>query len=366
MDTTAASSTLTLLRYTPTDLEERVLASVEDIIPVLEQEGVIWLHVQGLDNEALLQRLAEILKLHPLAMEDVVTEPQRPKAEEYDDNDFIIIHTVEQAPDHRLSFTQFSMFAGPNYLLSLQTGPVDNTEPVRTRIRTARGPIRQHGVDHLLYALLDMIIDGYFPVLEDFGEYLEVVQEHTLLRENGNTLRQIQRAKHELLRLRRTVWPQRDLLNVLMRDDNNTVSGPVRHYLRDCYDHVVQLMDMIETYREMASDLMDAYMTAISNRMNSIMKVLTIIATIFMPLTFIVGVYGMNFNYEASPWNMPELHWKYGYVFTWFVMVVITILMVAYFRRRGWMGQPDLPCEEDPDSPLCQLDDKGSSAAPRG
>lgn len=338
---------MTLMHYTPTDLQEKQLASADEIQPFLGQEGVTWLHVQGLDNPDALQRLGDIFSLHPLALEDVANGPQRGKAEEYDEQDFIVTHTVALTDDTRLQFTQFSMFVGANYVLSFQPGQQDNFQGVRARVRTARGLIRQHGVDHLMYSLLDVVIDAYFPVLEDFGEYLEQVQEQALLREAPDTLRNIQRAKHELLRLRRVVWPQRDLLNVLMRDDNNNVSPPVRHYLRDCYDHVVQLMDMTETYREMASDLMDAYMTAISNRMNSVMKVLTIIATVFMPLTFIVGLYGMNFRTDVSRWNMPELTWKYGYPFVWVVMIAVTIMMVLYFLRRGWIGRPDVPTEAE-------------------
>lgn len=336
-------ATLTLLHYTPDDLRESTPTSPEEILPLLEAGGVTWLHVQGLEDEALLRRLGELLKLHPLALEDVVTPPQRPKAEEYEAQDFVITHMVSQSAEHRLRFQQFSLFVGDNYIVSFQDGAVDRLAEVRARVRTARGLIRQQGVDHLMYALLDTIIDGYFPVLEDFGEYLETVQEQALLRDAPETLRDIQRAKHELLQLRRIVWPQRDLLNVLMRDDNNSVSDAVRHYLRDCYDHVVQLMDMVETYREMAADLMDAYMSAVSNRMNSVMKVLTIIATVFMPLTFVVGLYGMNFKTEVSRWNMPELGWRYGYPAVWVVMIAITILMVVYFRHRGWIGREDIP-----------------------
>jgi len=341
-------SKLTLMHYTATDVQEKQITSVEETQEYREQPGVLWLHMQGLEDRAAIGRLAELFALHPLAVEDVDNGPQRPKAEEFDEQDFIITHTIlEDEQTHRLQYVQFSMFVGDDYVLSFQGGDQDRTEEVRIRIRTARGPIRQHGVDHLMYSLLDSIIDGYFPVLEDFGEYLETVQEEALLRDAPETLRNIQRAKHELLHLRRVVWPHRDLLNVLMRDDNNNVSTPVRHYLRDCYDHVVQLMDMVETYREMASDLMDAYMSAISNRMNSVMKVLTIIATVFMPLTFVVGLYGMNFKTEVSKWNMPELSWPYGYPFTWLVMIVTTVLMLIYFRRRGWIGRQDVPTEKD-------------------
>lgn len=342
--------TLTLLHYTPTDLQEKQLTSPDEVQPLLEQPGVLWVHMQGLDEQRTLMRLGELFRLHPLALEDVVHGPQRPKAEEYDEQDFIITHTVTQ-DGGRLQFRQFSMFVGSNYVLTFQDGNGDMTEEVRTRLRSARGLIRQHGVDHLMYSLLDGIIDGYFPVLEDFGEDLERVQEEALVRDTPQTLRDIQRAKHDLLHLRRIVWPQRDLLNVLMRDDNNNVSTPVRHYLRDCYDHIVQIMDMIETYREMASDLMDAYMSAISNRMNSIVKILTIISTVFLPLTFIVGVYGMNFDWAEGrmPLNMPELHQPLGYPMLWVVMLGVALAMLLYFRWRGWIGRPDVPTERDLD-----------------
>jgi len=370
---------LTLMHYTPTELQEQLLGSVEGVNPRNDQPGVPGLHMQGLDDPGSIERLGELFQLHPLALEDVVKTPQRPKAEEYEGQDFIVTHTaIEVEETHRLQFVQFSMFVGGNYILSFQDGDKDNTEEVRTRIRAARGPIRQHGVDHLMYALLDSVVDGYFPVLEDFGEYLEAVQENALLGDAPETLRNIQRAKHELLLLRRVVWPQRDLLNVLMRDDNNNVSAPVRHYLRDCYDHVVQLMDMIETYREIASDLMDAYMTAIPailaagttdsqairdalpgvsitgvtgaitfDENGDAKKDMAYIKTVFMPLTFMVGVYGMNFNTNVSKWNMPELNWRYGYAFTWAVMIVTSILMVVYFYRKGWIGREDVPTEKD-------------------
>ncbi|MEI6500075.1 MAG: CorA family divalent cation transporter, partial [Armatimonadota bacterium] len=208
--------TITLMHYTATDVQEKQLSSVEEIQEYRDQPGVLWLHMQGLADRAAIDRLGELFTLHPLALEDVTAGPQRPKAEEFDEQDFIVTHTVsEDKATHRLQYVQFSMFVGNNYVLSFQGGDQDRTEEVRTRIRTARGPIRQHGVDHLMYSLLDSIIDGYFPVLEDFGEYLETVQEEALLRDAPETLRNIQRAKHELLHLRRVVWPHRDLLNVL-------------------------------------------------------------------------------------------------------------------------------------------------------
>jgi magnesium transporter len=337
--------TMTLVCYDEERLEEQELTSPEAIVPALERPGVVWVHVQGEPTPEQLHAFGEALHLHPLALEDVANDPQRPKAEEYEGQDFVIAHTLSADADE-FTFYKFAAFVGRNYVLSFHHGPDTVAEPVRQRLHTARGLIRQHGVDHLMYALLDTVVDGYFPVLEDYGEYLDDVQEQALWHDGGDTVRVIQSAKRELRHMRRVLWPLRDVLSVLMRDDNNTMTAPVRHYLRDCYDHVIQLMDMVEVYREMAADLMDAYLSAISNRMNSIMKVLTIIATLFMPLTFVVGLYGMNFKTEISPWNMPELTWRYGYPFVWAVMIVCVVAMVIHFRRRGWIGRPDLPCDE--------------------
>lgn len=334
---------LNLVWYTRDEFEERVLSAPNEVQAYLDRSGVTWLHVSSLADSDLIQAVGQIFKVHPLALEDVLTGQQRPKAEEYENHDFVILQHVRETPDHHLEFVQLSLFVGPNYVLSLQSGETDLTEPVRARIRGARGAVRQHGVDHLMYALLDAVIDGYFPLLEEFGEYLEFIQDETLLSNQPGTMSAIQRAKHQLLALRRAIWPMRDLLNVLMRDDNENITPAVKHYLRDCYDHVVMLIDTVETYREMASDLMDAYMSAVSNRLNSVMKILTVIATIFMPMTFIAGVYGMNFRTDAGPWNMPELTWRYGYLGFWLAMVLIGIGMFLYFRRLGWISASDLP-----------------------
>lgn len=342
-DTTA----IHLLWYTAADLEEKTLAAPEDALPYLQREGVTWVHVQGLGDVAKIQQVSEVFKLHPLALEDVLSAQQRPKAEEYEDMDFVVTYHVAEGPEHRLVFSQLSMFVGRNWVLSFVDDAEDYCETVRQRIRTSRGIVRQHAVDHLMYALLDTVIDGYFPVLEDFGEYLEFIQDETLLRQQPQALVAIQRAKHELLNLRRAVWPLREILNVLMRDDNDNLTAPVKHYLRDCYDHVVMMIDTVETYREMASDLMDAYMSAVSNRLNSVMKILTVIATIFMPLTFVAGVYGMNFHTDVSRWNMPELTWAYGYPAFWVAMFLTVAGMFLYFRRLGWIGAPDMPSVDD-------------------
>jgi magnesium transporter len=236
-------------------------------------------------------------------------------------------------------FEQVSLVVSRNYLLTIQEEPEhDAFEPVRGRIHHNKGAIRQQGTDYLAYALIDAVIDGFFPVLEDYGERLEDLQDEVVAKPTKRTLDKIHKIKRELLLLRRAIWPQRDAINSLIRDDCSLISPPVRIYLRDCYDHTVQVIDMVETYRELASNLMDIYLSSISNRMNEVMQTLTVISTIFIPLTFIAGVYGMNFDHDKSPLNMPELGWYYGYPMICTVMIAIATGLLIYFWRKGWLS----------------------------
>lgn len=309
----------------------------EDCAPHLDTESVSWVDVQGLGSEDVLLRLGKVFDLHPLMLEDVVNVPQRPKVEEYPDQLLLIVRMATLKEDGR-SFTseQVSFILGKNHLLTVQEEPeYDCFGPVRDRIRTNRGIIRCQKVDYLAYSLIDAIIDGFFPVLEAYGEIIEALEEEVVSNPNRQTLQKIHDLKRELLGLRRAVWPQRDAINSLIRDGNPLISPEVRIYLRDCYDHIVQVLDMIETYRELASSLMDIYVSSVGNKMNEVMKVLTIISTIFIPLTFIAGVYGMNFD-TNQPGNMPELEQPYAYVICWAVMIAIAAGLIFFFQRRGW------------------------------
>ena len=306
----------------------------------LKTDSVAWVDVAGLGGEDALQQLGQVFQLHPLVLEDVVNVPQRPKVEDYQDQ--LIIVTQMAVPKEGGGFwlEQVSFVLGKHYLLTVQEEPErDCFDPVRDRLRHNKGIIRQKGADYLAYALWDAIIDGYFPVLETYGDRLEALEDEVVLNPTEPTLAKIYQIRRELLALRRAIWPQRDALNSLLRDDS-LFEADIRPYLRDCYDHVVQIIDVIETYRELASGLMDVYLSAASNRMNEVMKLLTVISTIFIPLTFIVGVYGMNFNPDASPWNMPELNWYWGYPMCWGVMIAIAASLVYYFWRRGWLSSP--------------------------
>ncbi len=334
----AAPPTIVLIDYNDAKATRIQLESPEEASSYLDTVSVSWVDVKGLGSEEVLQRLGRVFNLHPLMLEDVVNVPQRPKVDEYENQLLVIARMVMIKESGRGFLTeQVSFILGEHYLLTVQEEPdYDSFGPVRERIRTGKGTIRRHGADYLMYALLDSVIDGFFPVLETYGEELEDLEDEVVSNPTRQTLEKIHGMKRELLTLRRAIWPQRDAINALIRDGNPLIREEVRIYLRDCYDHTVQVLDMVETYRELASSLMDVYLSSVSNKMNEVMKVLTVISTIFIPLTFIAGVYGMNFNPDKSPWNMPELNWYWGYPLCWVVMIAIALTMILFFQRKGW------------------------------
>ncbi len=304
----------------------------------LNTDSVSWVDVKGLGSEIILQKLGQVFDLHPLVLEDIVNVPQRPKVEDYPQQLVIITQMVVPKPSGEgFWLEQVSLVVGKNYLLTVQEKPEkDCFLPVRRRIKFNKGSIRDMGVDYLAYALWDAVIDGFFPILETYGEKIEELEDEVLFNPNNSSLADVYQVKRELLALRRAIWPQRSALNTLIRDGSSVIDPNILIFLRDCYDHTVQIIDIIETYRELASSLTDIYLSAISNRMNEVMKLLTVISSIFIPLTFIAGIYGMNFDPQASPWNMPELSWYWGYPFCWGLMFATTAALVFFFWRRGW------------------------------
>ena len=329
---------IVLTDYNNANVIRKQVATPEECIPYLDSDSVTWVEVMGLGDEDILQRLGRVFKLHPLILEDIVNVPQRPKVDDYEDQVVIIARMV--TPRQKTTgfhSEQVSFVLGKHYLLTVQEEPKrDCLGTVRTRIRSNKSNVRKHGTDYLAYTLIDAIIDGFFPVLENYGEELEALEDEVVTNPTRQTLEKIYRVRRELLTLRRAIWPQRDAINSLLRDGSDLISDEVRVYLRDCYDHAVQVLDMVETYRELGAGLMDIYLSSVSNKMNEIMKILTVISTIFIPLTFIVGVYGMNFNPDKSPLNMPELNWYWGYPTCWTVMIAIASGLVFFFWRRGW------------------------------
>ena len=341
VDPEARQSVVRVIAYDAGQFEDREIRSLDQLQEFLDRWPVTWLNVEGLGNAATIQKIGTVFRLHKLALEDVVNVHQRAKVEDYQDHLFITARMVEFSGS--LETEQISFFLGKNFVLTFQERPGDCLEPVRERIRKGQGQIRQSGADYLAYALLDAIIDNYFPVLEHYTERIEELDEQVTAGDAPRTIARIHSLRRDLLLLRRTIWPHREAINALARDPNPLISGDTRLFLRDCADHTVQIIDLVETYREMCSDLRDYCLSAVSNRMNEIMNVLTVIATIFIPLSFIAGVYGMNFDPAVSPWNMPELKWFLGYPFALASMLLVAGGMLYFFRRRGWLGATPPP-----------------------
>lgn len=321
--------------YSAAEHVEHDFDSLEECEPYFSRDTVTWVHVQGNADPRVVEELGRRLNLHVLALEDTLNTGQRPKFEAYGDQAFVVLHRPVLSGDV-ISVEQVSLFAGERFVVSFHEGSEDPFEPVRERLRRGGARYRAGESDFLLYALLDLIVDEGFPVLEDLGEQIEDLEEELVKGPNRKALVRIHQIKRELLLLRRMLWPQREVVGGLLRGDLELIRSETRVYLRDCYDHTIQVMDLIETYRDMTASLLDIYMSGVSNRLNDIMRVLTIIATLFIPLSFITGIYGMNFENPASPWAMPELRWYYGYPLFWLVIAATAIGMLAFFKRKKW------------------------------
>lgn len=335
VDPTAPKPRITVLGYGPDDYVEAELESPAEIAAHRGRWPVLWINVDGLGDKAVLEQLGAVFNLHRLALEDVVNVPQRAKLEPYDEHLFLVARMVEL--NERIRTEQVSMFVGDGYVLTFQEREGDSFDLVRDRIRRARGRIRIAGADYLMYALVDAIIDAYYPVLEKYGDRIEALEEEVLSGPEADVGARIHAVKRELLMVRRALIPHREALYALQRLDSTIVSDDTQIYLRDCYDHIAQVLDMVETYRELTSGLLDVHLTTVSNHMNEVMKVLTIFAALFIPLSFIAGLYGMNFD-QSSPWNMPELRWAFGYPALLVVMAIVAGSLLLFFRRRGWIG----------------------------
>jgi magnesium transporter len=328
----AKPSRIILIDYDEDNAVRKVDITPNACAPYIGTNTVSWMDIQGLGSETVLKQVGEIFNLHPLLLEDVVNVPQRPKLEDYN-NQLLVISQMVRLKEDESGFDteQVSFVLGKRYLLSFQEEELqDCFEIVRDRIRTSQGRVRKSGADYLTYLLLDTIIDGYFPVVEHYEDRIEALEDVIISNPDRDTMQEIYDVRRELLALRRLIWPMRNVLNLLMRDHHGIVSDEVQIYFRDSYDHVIQILEIIEAYRELAASLMDVYMSTMGNKLNEIMKFLTVISTIFIPLTFIVGVYGMNFE------NMPELKGEWSYFMVWLVMLAVAGGLIFYFWRKGW------------------------------
>ncbi len=335
VDPNAPAPEIHVLAYGPEGyFEDKNLTDLEALQSYVGEWPVLWVNVEGLGDADIIRRLGEIFCLHRLALEDVVNVHQRAKVEEYAHQLFIVVRMVYVA--EQVASEQLSIFLGDNYLITFQsrTGG-DCLAPVRDRIRRGIGRIRQAGADYLAYSAIDAVIDAYFPVLDIYSNELEDLEDEVIEAPTPDCVSRLHRVKRNLLMLRRVVWPLREAVNALIRESSTRISHDTQVYLRDCYDHTAQILDLLESYREIASGLMDAYLSSVSHRMNEIMKVLTIISTIFIPLSFFAGLYGMNFD------HMPELHWRAAYPGLLLFMALVAGGMLAFFWRKGWIGNRD-------------------------
>ncbi|XGB40913.1 MAG: magnesium/cobalt transporter CorA [Nodosilinea sp. LVE1205-7] len=336
--TDALPTELVLLAYGPEDIKHQTLDHLEECRALTTTHAVRWIDARGLGSEDKLWQFTRVFAIPPLMLEDVVNVPHRPKVDFYDNQILLIMQMVKPKPSGTgVGSEQVSLILGKGFLVTFQEEPTwDSFEPVRDRIRRGTGSIRKLDSDYLAYALLDTIVDSFFPVLEKIGETLEDLENEVIESPSQATVEKIYLMRRGLMKLRRLIWPQRNVINSLIRDSDELISPEVKIYLQDVYDHIVQVVDILENYRETASSLVDVYLSSISNRMNEVMKLLTVISSVFIPLTFIAGVYGMNFDTSKSPWNMPELEWYWGYAACLGLMAVVAGLQVYLFWRRGW------------------------------
>ena len=333
IDPRASKSVIRVFSYDKDTIEDHRPLRVDGVKDLRVAGRNLWVDVQGLGDEPLLRGLAEIFSIHPLALEDVVHARSRPKAEPYKHNLLFVTRMLAGGHAEGLDVEQVSLLIGPDYVLTFQERPGDVLDPVRKRLQIPDSRIRNLACDYLAYAILDTIVDAYYPVVESMGDRIEKLEELVLAEASPQTLGELNTLRGQLLILRRAVAPQRDAVNTLIRDENELVSQNVRMFLRDTYDHIIQTSEAVETARELVSGLMNTYLSVVSNRMNEVMKVLTIMASIFIPLTFMAGIYGMNFD------HMPELHVKSAYPLLLVAMGIIAAGMVVYFWRKGWIGR---------------------------
>lgn len=323
---------ISYIDYDEQNLQEKQISNIEECFPFKTTPTVTWINIDGLHEVEIIEKLGKQFELHPLILEDILHTEQRPKYEDFDKYIFIVLKMLSYNEEFQaVESEQVSLILGDNFVISFQERIGDVFEPIRDRIRNAKGRVRKMGPDYLAYTLTDAIVDSYFAILEKVGEKIESMEEELVSDPTENTLQQIHTMKREMISLRKSVWPLREVISGVQRSESPIIKESTEIYLRDVYDHTIQIIDTIESFRDMVSGMLDIYLSSISNKMNTVMKVLTIIATIFIPLTFVAGIYGMNFE------HMPELKWKWAYPGVWIIMLVITVIMLTYFRRKKWL-----------------------------
>jgi len=327
------TSKVTLIDYDGDHHLEKSIDQIEELRASKDRQTVSWVHIEGIHDTRVLEQLGDVFGLHPLILEDILNTDQRPKMQDMGDYMFIVLkrfcNTCDEHND--ISAEQISVVLGPNYVISLQERSDALLDPIREHIKTSKGRIRKAGADYLAYSIIDTVLDSYFGILETLGDKIEIEEEALVNNSTPSTLRVIQHLKRDMIFLRKSIWPLRETISALERSESPLIQDTTGIYLKDIYDHAIQVIDTVETYREMLSGMIDIYLSSLSNRMNQVMKVLTIIATIFMPMTFLAGVYGMNFK------HFPELEWHWGYLLFWIINLTIAVVMLILFKRKKWL-----------------------------
>ena len=331
-----------VMHFNAKQVTEEEVTDLETLWKAHDEDTITWVDVQGFGDEATIRRIGEIFSLHPLAMEDITNVPQRPKADAYEDQLFLTTRTVRFSKAKRIEMKQICIVLGKNYVLTFQERYGTIFDPIRKRVHNPKGRMRKYGAGYLAYALFDTVIDAYYPVLENLGNYLEQLEDQIVRNPSAEVLRRLNQIKNQLVHLRRSIWPQREAATSLIRVPSPLIDEEVQIYLRDTYDHCVQTAEVTEMYREMVSGLMNTYLSAVSNRTNEVMKVLAIVATLFMPPTLVAGIYGMNFDY------MPELGIWWAYPLVLLTMIGMVSGMTYFFYRKGWIGKDPLDLNHGP------------------
>jgi magnesium transporter len=324
--------TINIIDYTTDNLNLKTVSSLEETYVLRDTDTVSWINVIGLHDPNILNNIGDHFGIHALTLEDIVNTETRPKVEMFDDYIFIVLKMLFYNEEgEKVECEQLSILLGSNYVITFQEREGDIFDPIRSRIQIAKGRLRKRGADYLTYALIDIIVDNYYLILEKIGENLESLEEKVLENPDNTIPTQIQALKKDIQLLRKTLWPLREAIHNLNKQETDLMSDATNPYIQDLYDHIIQVVDTIELFRETATGIMDLFQSAVSNKMNEVMKVLTIVASIFIPLTFIAGIYGMNFE------NMPELKWSFGYFIVWILMFVIGGTLILLFKKRKWL-----------------------------
>ena len=323
---------ITLIDYDATQLKEKELKEIEESFYLKDKTSVTWINIDGIHQVDVIEKIGNNFGIHSLVLEDILNTGQRPKAEDFDDYIYIVLKMLYNDKEElKVKSEQISLILGKNFLVTFQEIEGDVFSPVRDRIHKGKGRIRKMGCDYLTYSLIDAIVDNYFIILETFGEKIESLEEELLENATPQTLQTIHDIKREMIFFRKQVWPIREIISGMLKWDSQLINESTDIYLKDIHDHTIQIIDTIESFRDVLSSMVDIYLSTVSNKMNEAMKVLTIIATIFIPITFVAGIYGMNFKY------MPELEWKWGYYAVWFIIAAVVISMICYFKRKSWL-----------------------------